>query len=180
VLARGIDAAARSAFLSIAIVVVLGCAAAPAAPTGTAAAPASASASRRERSFAALSQPPTVPAGVTGTTRIDAKQPPGAVRVTLVLKPGQVAFAYDPGTDTPLTVNAAALVIDFRNPANGFMPHDIAIGPELFAPWVSSDPVEPSHTEVFTVQNLPAGRYTFWCTVDGHAAQGMVGTLIAQ
>jgi plastocyanin len=173
------NAAARSALLGTAVLMVLGCAAAPAAPTSPASA-VSPSASRRERSFAALSQPPSVPPGVTGTTKIDAKAPAGATRVTLGPNPGQVAFAYDPGTKAPLTLKAGTFVIEFMNPSIGFMPHDIAIGPELYAPWVSSDPVEPNHSEVFTVQNLPAGRYAFWCTVDGHAAQGMVGTLIAE
>jgi uncharacterized cupredoxin-like copper-binding protein len=31
---------------------------------------------------------------------------------------------------------------------------------------------------VFTVRGLRAGEYVIWCTIDGHAEEGMVGTLI--
>jgi plastocyanin len=163
----------------MAIVIVLGCAAAPAAPTSSPAA-ASSSASRRERSSAALSQPPSAPPGLSATSAIDVAAPPGAVRVTVVANTKTIGAAYDPGTTAPLTVKAGTVTIDFINPATGFMPHDIAIGPEIYAPWASSDPIDPKHSEVFTIQNLPAGRYAIWCTIDGHAANGMAGTLIAQ
>jgi plastocyanin len=161
------------------MLIVLGCATAPAVPTSAASA-VSPSASRRERSFAALSQPPTAPSGLTATTAIDAAAPPGAVRVSVVQNSATIGAAYDPGTAVPVSVKAGTVTINFVNPANGFMPHDIAIGPELYALWASSDPIDPKHSEVFAIQNLPAGRYSFWCTIDGHAANGMVGTLIAQ
>ncbi len=30
---------------------------------------------------------------------------------------------------------------------------------------------------IFTIDDLPAGTYAFWCEVEQHASQGMVGTL---
>lgn len=58
--------------------------------------------------------------------------------------------------------------------------HTLAIGTLLHHALVISGPVSPGQAAVFTVENLPAGEYSIWCTVDGHAADGMTGTLSLQ
>ena len=57
---------------------------------------------------------------------------------------------------------------------NGALPHDIAIEDTDYL----SDLAGPGET-VHLVVNLPAGEYTFYCSVAGHRAAGMVGTLVA-
>ena len=37
--------------------------------------------------------------------------------------------------------------------------------------------VQPGNTETFTVPDLKAGSYVFYCDLPGHRAQGMEGTL---
>jgi uncharacterized cupredoxin-like copper-binding protein len=39
--------------------------------------------------------------------------------------------------------------------------------------------LSPGESVTLTV-NLPAGSYTFFCTIPGHRPAGMVGTLIVQ
>ncbi len=40
-----------------------------------------------------------------------------------------------------------------------------------------SELISAAVTLVFTVDNLPAGNYTFFCDQPGHEASGMTGTL---
>ncbi|MDA0246273.1 MAG: plastocyanin/azurin family copper-binding protein [Chloroflexi bacterium] len=44
----------------------------------------------------------------------------------------------------------------------------------------NSEIVAPGATKTFTFTAPPAGDYTFVCTVEGHAAAGMIGTLTVQ
>src|SRR5437762_10860353 len=44
-------------------------------------------------------------------------------------------------------------------------------------PLVVSDAVRYRSAATFTVEDLPAGTYYIWCTIDNHAAEGMTGTL---
>jgi uncharacterized cupredoxin-like copper-binding protein len=37
--------------------------------------------------------------------------------------------------------------------------------------------VKPGHELVFTLDDVPAGGYRFYCSNGGHAAAGMTGTL---
>jgi uncharacterized cupredoxin-like copper-binding protein len=39
--------------------------------------------------------------------------------------------------------------------------------------------VQSGDTSTFTIDNLPAGKYVFYCDVPGHRAAGMEGTLTA-
>ena len=39
--------------------------------------------------------------------------------------------------------------------------------------------LKPGESKTLTV-NLPAGNYTFFCSIPGHRPAGMVGTLIVQ
>jgi plastocyanin len=41
----------------------------------------------------------------------------------------------------------------------------------------SSDRVGPGKTAIFTIKDLPAGSYSFYCTLLNHSSAGMKGTL---
>jgi uncharacterized cupredoxin-like copper-binding protein len=56
--------------------------------------------------------------------------------------------------------------------------HTLAIGRELHKALATSANVLQGKAAVFTVHGLGAGEYVIWCTIDGHAGEGMVGTLI--
>ncbi len=75
-----------------------------------------------------------------------------------------------------LIAPAGDLVFFLHNKSKGI--HTLAIGRELHKPIVSSSSVPQGHAAVFTVHGLRAGDYVIWCTIDDHANEGMVGTLI--
>ena len=87
----------------------------------------------------------------------------------LAADPSQIAF-----DTTSLSAKAGNLMIDFDNP-NPAIPHDVCVespsGDELGC----SDQVTKSSTTL--ALNLRPGKYTFFCSVDGHEAAGMKGTL---
>lgn len=91
---------------------------------------------------------------------------------TLKLSADPTALAYD---TTELSASAGEVTIDFDNPAP--IEHDVAIfkdGEEV----AGSDLVTEGETSV--TAELEPGTYTFLCTVPGHAAAGMEGTLTVE
>jgi len=89
-----------------------------------------------------------------------------------------VAFLGPPPHYGPasLTVQAGVLVFSLSN--TSLATHDIAIGDKVNGSiYALSDDVEVGNTAVFTVHGLTPGIYRYWCTIDNHAADGMVGTL---
>ena len=68
----------------------------------------------------------------------------------------------------------AGTEVTFKVENRGAMQHDFKIdNPEFWTGMLS-----PSQSATVVV-NLPAGSYTFYCTVDGHAEAGMWGTITA-
>ena len=85
------------------------------------------------------------------------------------------ALEYHPGT---ITAPAGTLVIFLVNPADKSLgSHSMAIGTRVGQVIASSGVVPLGSSAIFTVNGLPPGHYTLWCTVDDHAAEGMVGDL---
>jgi plastocyanin len=80
------------------------------------------------------------------------------------------AFAYK---QTSLTAQAGNDTIDFDNPAP--IGHDVCVEDSSGTELGCSDVVSGGKAEL-TV-NLEAGDYTYFCSVDGHRAAGMEGTL---
>ena len=77
-----------------------------------------------------------------------------------------------------LTITAGKAVFFLTNvPGVLPAPHNLAIGPALREVLVRSRAVSSRRSAVFTVEDLPAGTYVFWCEVEDHAALGMVGSL---
>jgi len=79
------------------------------------------------------------------------------------------ALKFDP---TSLEATAGQVTIDFTNDSS--VPHNVTIEGNGIEE-VASDTVTGDKSSVSA--DLPAGTYTFYCSVDGHKAAGMEGTL---
>jgi plastocyanin len=87
----------------------------------------------------------------------------------------QLALSADPSAlkfnTNKLTAKAGKITITMTNPSS--LQHDIAIKGGVNA---NGDVVGQGGKSVVTV-NLKPGKYTFYCSVDGHEAAGMNGEL---
>ena len=72
---------------------------------------------------------------------------------------------------TDVSATAGSITIDFTNMSS--LPHDVTI--EGNGASGATDEITNSSTS--TTVDLDAGTYTFFCSVDGHRAAGMEGTL---
>lgn len=94
---------------------------------------------------------------------------------------GTVSFEADPGGDLAYTSDSAEttageVTIEFNNPAS--LEHDVVIEDADGNEVAKTDVISGGSTE--TTANLESGEYTFFCSVDGHRAAGMEGTLTAK
>jgi plastocyanin len=88
---------------------------------------------------------------------------------TLALEANPTELKYD---KTSLSSKPGEVTIDFTNPAT--LEHDVSIeqeGEELGSTEIIGE------GEASTTVALPAGTYTFFCSVPGHREAGMEGTL---
>ncbi len=107
--------------------------------------------------------------GLSGTSEDDAVGPAGALRVEMY------ALKFHPGD---ISVAAGKVVFFLVNPSGkSTSAHAMAIGHRVGELLVASTTVLLGKSVTFTVTGLSAGRYTIWCPIDGHAAEGMVGSL---
>jgi plastocyanin len=74
-----------------------------------------------------------------------------------------------------LTVSAGKVVFFLVN--SGPAAHDMLVADSSGKTIARSSLVQSGDTFTFTIDNLPAGSYVFYCDVPGHRAQGMEGTL---
>src|SRR6186997_1125350 len=72
---------------------------------------------------------------------------------------------------TDVSATAGSITIDFTNMSS--LPHDVTI--EGNGASGATDQITDSTTS--TTVDLDPGTYTFFCSVDGHRAAGMEGTL---
>jgi plastocyanin len=105
---------------------------------------------------------------VTSTTNPASAAPAGAIALELAGPPPHFV-------PTTLTGTAGNLVFFLKNTSEGI--HTLAIGRVLYKPLAISAIVPKGQAAVFKVHGLRAGAYVTWCTIDDHAAEGMVGTL---
>jgi uncharacterized cupredoxin-like copper-binding protein len=107
------------------------------------------------------------------TTEPVDEAPPGSIRVEMAGPP--------PRFLTPeLVATAGDVVFHLVNTGVVGDPrgdHVMVIGPEVLEQNVKSDRVKSGDSAAFTVKDLPAGEYAFWCTLNNHYSEGMVGTL---
>lgn len=94
----------------------------------------------------------------------------GAVAVTA----SATALAFD---QKELSASAGDVTFDFTNP--GTFPHNVTIKGTDGTKIGGSETVTGKDAPPFTV-TLKAGTYTFFCSVPGHEAGGMTGTLTVQ
>jgi plastocyanin len=89
-------------------------------------------------------------------------------------------LAADPGgalkfDTTSLEAKAGKVTIDFTNDSS--LPHNVTIdGPGVEDE--GTDTIKGSTANI--TLDLKPGKYTFYCSVDGHRAAGMEGTLVVK
>ena len=123
--------------------------------TASSAAPAS---STSASSSASSSSSSAAPAG-GGSALTQAADPSGALKFT----------------QSSLTAKAGKVTITFTN--SSMVPHNLTI--EQGSSVVGATPTFSGGSKTLSV-TLKAGTYTFFCSVDGHRAAGMQGTLTVQ
>ncbi len=95
---------------------------------------------------------------------------------------GAIALAANPSgqlkfTKKTLTAKAGTVKIDFTNMAP--ISHNLTIEQGTNGPVVGATPTFMGGSKTLTVKLKP-GTYTFFCSVPGHRAAGMQGTLIVK
>jgi uncharacterized cupredoxin-like copper-binding protein len=116
-------------------------------------------------------------AGMKGTLTVSAGSSSGAATSTN----GALALAANPTgllayNTTTLTASSSKVVIDFTNKSP--VPHDVTIANSA-GKVLGKTPVFAGGTKVLSL-TLPAGTYTYYCSVPGHEQAGMKGTLTVQ
>ncbi len=142
-------------------------ASAPTASTPTASTPAKTTPAKTTPAKKTPAKKET-PKATTGTPAPPSS--PAAVATTLKLAAnpaGQLAY-----TTKSLTAKAGKLTIDFSNASP--VEHDVAIAQGSSV--VGQTPVFTGGSKTLTI-TLKPGTYSFYCTVPGHRAAGMEGTL---
>jgi plastocyanin len=127
--------------------------------TSSAAATSTASASATTASTSAAGSS-SASAGAS-TTLTDSADPSGALKFT----------------KSALTAKAGTVTIDFTNSSP--LAHNFTVQQGTSGPVVGATPTFMGGTKTLTLK-LKAGTYTFYCSVPGHRAAGMQGTLTVQ
>jgi uncharacterized cupredoxin-like copper-binding protein len=92
--------------------------------------------------------------------------PAGSTQLTLM------DFNFKP---KDVTVSSGKVVFFLVN--SGPAAHDMVIADSTGKAVARSSLVQSGDTFTFTVANIAAGKYVFYCDVPGHRAQGMEGNL---
>jgi uncharacterized cupredoxin-like copper-binding protein len=94
-------------------------------------------------------------------------QPAGSIMVTMT------EYKFVPSA---ISVPAGKVVFYLVNAGNNTS-HDMIIRDSAGARLAGSDLISSGDTSVFTVDNISAGTYTYFCDQPGHEAAGMHGVL---
>jgi plastocyanin len=94
-------------------------------------------------------------------------QPAGSIKVTMT------EFKFDPPT---ISAPAGKVVFFLVNAGNGTS-HDLVIRDSSNNRIAGSELISAGDSFVFTVDNITAGTYTYFCDQVGHEASGMHGVL---
>lgn len=109
--------------------------------------------------------------------------PAGAITIEMAIDTTR-ACPPAPGCPyySPVEINATAgtIVLYLANTSDA--QHNILIGPAIGSPIAASPKVYGQRAVILTIEDVPAGSYAFWCTIDNgygpHFERGMVGSLI--
>ena len=93
-------------------------------------------------------------------------QPAGSTKVTMT------EFKFDPSS---LNMPSGKAVFFLVN--SGSVSHDMIIRDSSNNRVAGSELISAGDSFVFTVDNIAAGTYTYYCDQPGHEASGMKGTL---
>jgi len=93
-------------------------------------------------------------------------QPAGSTKVTLT------EYKFDPST---VSVTHGKVVFFLVN--GGTISHDLVVTDSSGNRMGASELISAGDSAVLTIDNLPAGTYTFFCDQPGHEQAGMKGTL---
>ena len=94
-------------------------------------------------------------------------QPAGSIKVTMT------EFKFAPDT---ISAPAGKVVFYLVNGGNGTS-HNLIIRDSAGKKVAGSELVSSGDSTVFTVDNIAAGTYTYFCDQPGHETSGMKGTL---
>jgi plastocyanin len=94
------------------------------------------------------------------------QQPAGSIKVSLT------EFKFDPAT---ISASSGKVVFFLIN--GGTTSHDMVIRDSSNNRIDGSELISAGDTFVFTVNDIKAGTYTYFCDQAGHEASGMHGTL---
>jgi uncharacterized cupredoxin-like copper-binding protein len=128
--------------------------------TSSAAATSTASASATTTASTSAAGSSSASAGAS-TTLTDSADPSGTLKFT----------------KSALTAKAGTVTIDFTNSSP--LAHNFTVQQGTSGPVVGATPTFMGGTKTLTLK-LKAGTYTFYCSVPGHRAAGMQGTLTVQ
>ena len=109
-------------------------------------------------------------ASTTEATSTAPAAPSAGRATTLKLTAAESQIAYQ---QTKLDATAGSVTIDFDNPST--LTHDVCIEDPGGSEVGCSDTISQGKTSLS--EDLDAGSYTFYCSVDGHRDAGMEGTL---
>lgn len=93
-------------------------------------------------------------------------QPSGSIKVSLT------EFKFDPAT-----ISAPSGKVVFYLVNNGTASHDFIVRDASNNKVTGSELISAGDSAVFTVDNIAAGTYTYFCDQPGHEQSGMKGTL---
>jgi plastocyanin len=119
--------------------------------------------------------PTTEAGGGGGATTTSGGGGGGGASSSVKLAASPTEIAYDTNS---LTAKAGNITIDFNNP-NAGLGHDVCVETTDGSQLGCSDVVQGKSTTL-DLQNVKAGDYEFFCSVDSHKDLGMKGTLTVQ
>jgi plastocyanin len=152
--------------LAVALIALAGCGSSSSTTSSTT------TATTTTASTPTATTPPATTSSATSTTASTATPPPpagaGQALTLEANREGQLEY-----NKTALAANAGKVSIDFTNLSP--LSHNLTVESSTHK-ILGATPTFQGATKVLTL-NLPAGTYKFFCSVPGHRAAGMEGTL---
>jgi uncharacterized cupredoxin-like copper-binding protein len=96
-------------------------------------------------------------------------QPAGSIKVTMT------EYHFEPSTISAPSGKVVFFIVNAGTASHDMIIRDKSTGARVSG--AASELVSAGDSFVFTVANLPAGKYTFFCDQPGHETAGMSGEL---
>jgi plastocyanin len=98
----------------------------------------------------------------------------GGTTQTVGTKVTLTEYKFDP---KDISVQSGKVTFTLVN--TGTTGHDMTVADSNGKVIAKSEVIQAGDTKVFTIDNLPAGKYVIYCDLPGHRASGMEGSLTA-